>query len=133
MAWDWFVQRLRRFGRDRTARIGGGLAVMFALVAVGLFVVATSGAVSNPTITSDKADYSPGATVTLTGSGWAPGEAVHIVVNDKAGQTWSYATDVTAEPSGGFTSQFQTASQTSDAADIAQSSQLVDNLRNMRL
>jgi Putative Ig domain len=40
-----------------------------------------------PTIQSDKADYSPGELVTLTGSNWQPGESVNIVVNDDAGQT----------------------------------------------
>src|SRR5512135_2321345 len=40
------------------------------------------------TITSDAADYPPGATVTLTGAGWVIGEAVHIFVNDDAGQSW---------------------------------------------
>ena len=35
-----------------------------------------------PTIQSDKADYAPGELVTLTGSGWQPGESVHIIVND---------------------------------------------------
>src|SRR2546422_1604626 len=36
----------------------------------------------NPTIDSDQPDYNPGATVQLTGHNWAPGEAVHIFVND---------------------------------------------------
>src|SRR5439155_27288754 len=54
----------------------------------------------SPSITSDQADYHPGATVTLTGAGWGPGEAVHIFVNDDVGQTWSYNADVTADSSG---------------------------------
>jgi len=65
----------------------------------------TTGA-SLPTIQSDKADYPPGATVTLTGSGWQPGESVHIYVNDNDGQTWSHDTDVTADASGNITDQF---------------------------
>src|SRR5207249_836902 len=48
----------------------------------------------NPTISSDKEDYNPGNTVTLTGHNWGPLEAVHIFVNDDAGRTWSYTTDV---------------------------------------
>jgi hypothetical protein len=63
--------------------------------------------VYSPTIQSDQADYSPGSTVTLTGSGWAPSDAVHIFVNDDVGQTWSYSADVAANGSGGFTVQFQ--------------------------
>jgi hypothetical protein len=62
---------------------------------------------SSPTIASDQADYVPGATVTLAGTGWAADEAVHIFVNDDAGQTWNYSTDVSADSSGGFTVQFQ--------------------------
>src|SRR5438046_172037 len=41
-----------------------------------------------PSITSDKDDYAPGATVTLTGANWQPSEAVHIFVNDDEGKTW---------------------------------------------
>src|SRR6266545_4959752 len=60
-----------------------------------------------PSISSDLADYPPGATVTLTGAGWGPGEAVHIYVNDNAAQTWDYNGDVTADATGGFSKQFQ--------------------------
>src|SRR6266550_4074542 len=49
-----------------------------------------------PSITSDKADYNPGATVTLTGAGWGPGQSVHIFVDDNVGQMWTYSTDVTS-------------------------------------
>jgi hypothetical protein len=41
----------------------------------------------SPTIQSDKANYPPGATVNLSGSGWQAGESVHIVVNDTYGAT----------------------------------------------
>ena len=61
--------------------------------------------VRTPTITSDKADYQPGALVTLTGVGWADGENVHIVVNDTIGQTWKYQSDVVASD-GSFTNSF---------------------------
>jgi len=59
-----------------------------------------------PTITSDKADYPPGATVTLTGTNWANGELVHIVVNDTLGQTWKHVADVTADVGGSLTDVF---------------------------
>ena len=39
-----------------------------------------------PTITSDMADYPPGATVTLTGANWQGDTDVRIVVNDDVGQ-----------------------------------------------
>jgi hypothetical protein len=63
-------------------------------------------AATAPSIVSDKADYAPGETVTLTGSDWQAAESVHIFVNDSDGQTWSYATDVTSDDNGGFTTQF---------------------------
>ncbi|HEX2739762.1 MAG TPA: hypothetical protein VHM69_04890, partial [Rubrobacter sp.] len=60
-----------------------------------------------PTISSDQADYPPGATVTLTGSNWQPGESVHINVNDESGRTWSRDVDVTADESGAIRDEFQ--------------------------
>ena len=65
----------------------------------------TSGTAS-PWIQSDQADYAPGATVTLTGGSWQPGESVHIFVNDDEGQTWSRNVDVTANGDGGITDAF---------------------------
>src|SRR5687768_5739247 len=86
--------------------------VCAALLAVGGTALAlttdTSGNTSPaPTIQSDKEDYTPGSTVTLTGSNWQPGEVVHINVNDDQGQTWSRDVDVTADASGNVTDQFQ--------------------------
>ena len=64
-------------------------------------------AAAAPSIVSDQADYTPGSTVTLMGANWGAQEAVHVLVNDDAGQTWSYSADVTADGSGNFTHQFQ--------------------------
>ena len=64
----------------------------------------------SPSITTDKSDYPPGSTVTLTGAGWGAGESVHVVVNDTVGATWQYTSDVLADPTGGFTLQIQLAS-----------------------
>jgi hypothetical protein len=61
----------------------------------------------NPTLTTDKADYAPGSTVTLTGTGWGVGESIHLFVNDDMGQTWSLNADVLADAAGSFTYQFQ--------------------------
>src|SRR5918993_602293 len=85
--------------------------VCAALLAVGGTAIAITADTSGntapaPTIQSDKADYAPGATVTLTGSGWQPGESVHINVNDDVGQTWSYNHDVTADASGNISDSF---------------------------
>jgi Bacterial Ig-like domain (group 3) len=59
-----------------------------------------------PTIKSDLEDYPPGGLVTLTGTGWQPGESVHIFVNDDWGSSWSRHVDVTADASGAITDQF---------------------------
>jgi len=59
-----------------------------------------------PSVWSDKADYAPGELVTLSGADWAPGEAVHIRVNDDAGETWRRDVDVTADESGALADQF---------------------------
>jgi hypothetical protein len=59
-----------------------------------------------PVITSDKADYAPGELVTLTGTNWANGESVHIVVNDTLGKTWQHTADVVADDAGTFTDVF---------------------------
>ncbi len=59
-----------------------------------------------PTISSDKDDYIAGERVTLAGANWSPGEVVHVIVNDDAGQTWRYETDVTALDDGTFTLAF---------------------------
>src|SRR4051794_22623680 len=89
--------------------IGAVLVLIGGLAASAQLVPSGTGA----SITSDQEDYSPGALVTLTGSGWASGEAVHIVVNDTIGQTWKLvsgqngaAPDPTADGSGTFTYSF---------------------------
>jgi hypothetical protein len=69
-------------------------------------VTPTAAAPISPTISSDKADYNPGATVLLTSHGWHAGEAVHVSVNDDVGQTWAHDVDVTADAAGDFTDQF---------------------------
>ena len=59
-----------------------------------------------PSVWSDKADYAPGEQVALSGANWAPGESVHIRVNDDAGETWRRDVDVTADESGAISDQF---------------------------
>src|SRR5262245_21349000 len=89
--------------RRSRRKVGAALSAMLVLVAAGLLVtmpigasvLGTSGS-GAPTIGSDRPDYAPGSTVTLTGSNWDPdGSAVHIVVNDDAGQTWTHSADPT--------------------------------------
>src|SRR6266498_56422 len=76
------------------------MAAMFSLPAIA------SAADGPPTISSDQADYPPGATVVLTGTNWQAGEVVHITVNDDAGKTWKRDADVTADGAGGIADTF---------------------------
>jgi hypothetical protein len=88
--------------------------VAFALFALCIFTALTVASSSKaaiespppPQVWSDKADYAPGEQVTLSGANWAAGEAVHIRVNDDAGQTWSRDVDVTAADDGTISDQF---------------------------
>src|SRR5918912_4239727 len=87
-------------------RLGSKIALLFVVCSVALLAFAGTALAATPTIQSDQADYNPGATVTLTGSGWQPGESVHIVVNDTYGATWQHTADVTADSSGNITDSF---------------------------
>ena len=62
--------------------------------------------VHRPTIASDRTDYAPGDTVTLSGSDWQPNEAVRVIVDDTRARRWSYTTDVDAGGDGSFTISF---------------------------
>ena len=86
----------------RCAAVAMASAMFFGTVFAPVVVAGPS-----PTISSDQPDYPAGSTVTLTGTGWDAGEAVHIFVNDDAGQTWSHSADVTADDQGGFADAFQ--------------------------
>ena len=66
----------------------------------------TSEPTAAPTISSDKPDYAPGELVTVTGSRWAPGELVHIRVNDNQGETWRRDVDVIAGTDGRIADEF---------------------------
>lgn len=80
-------------------------AAVAASVVVGV-VAAIGGnafATGSPSIASDQADYSPGATVTLTGAGWQGDDSVALVVNDSVGASWSWSDTVTPDSYGNFT------------------------------
>ena len=61
----------------------------------------------SPTIASDKADYPPGATVTITGAGWPAQDAIVVQTDDAIGKTWSNSGNVTSDDNGDFTYSFQ--------------------------
>src|SRR5437763_514500 len=64
------------------------------------------GSTTSPWVASDQADYAPASTVTLTGGNWAPGETVHLFVDDTNGHTWNHSDDVTADDSGAIQDVF---------------------------
>ena len=88
--------------RSRLLLVVLGAFVVFGVAQSGLGLASSAG---TATITADKADYSPGSVVTLTGASWAANEAVHVVVDDSASQSWSYEGDVSADAAGAFTTQ----------------------------
>ncbi len=88
--------------------------LLAAAVAASIFLLVVSASSARaepaaslaPTISSDKVDYAPGETVTLSGSNWQPGELVHLNVNDDQGKTWTRDSDVAADDAGNITDQF---------------------------
>ncbi|RYY98198.1 MAG: hypothetical protein EOO11_08745 [Chitinophagaceae bacterium] len=79
------------------------------LLLLYLFLAAAGRASAQPTLSTDLPDYPPGATVTLTGSGFAPDEIVNVQVlhNDPANPYGTNPADhqpwqVTAGPGGSF-------------------------------
>src|SRR3954454_19667340 len=95
--------------RNGRQRLRFARVVILAALAAGLmfalFPSAGFGS-TQPTIMSDRADYTPGSTVTLTGANWVAGNSVHIVVNDTLGQTWQHVADVTAAGDGSIVDVF---------------------------
>jgi YDG domain len=85
----------------------GALVASFAFA--GGASAMTETASTAPSLVSDKADYAPGSSVTLTGANWGAQEAVHVRVDDNVGQTWQYNGDITADDAGNFTLKFQLA------------------------
>jgi len=105
MAATQTVGWIRSHGRKATAFALFALVLLTALA----FASSSKAAVESPpppSVWSDKADYAPGELVTLSGANWAPGEAVHIRVNDDVGETWRRDVDVTAAEDGTISDQF---------------------------
>jgi hypothetical protein len=94
-------------------------AIVFSMLCIAVFapvaaadettfsaVETLTTAAAAPTIASDQADYAPGSTVTLAGSGWQAGELVRVTVNDDLGQSWARSVDVTADAEGRIADTF---------------------------
>jgi hypothetical protein len=80
--WNGVFQPIDALSTPRSQSIGTPLrlrpAVVVAGGASGSGVVASSEAFTYPTITTDKSDYNPFQAVTITGTGWTPGETVQF-------------------------------------------------------
>ena len=91
-------------------RIFGRIAIV--VVSVGMlwlnegFLVPAEASGTVPTINSDKADYSAGELVTLTGTGWTGDATVHLDVNDTLGKTWEHTADVPVDANGNISESF---------------------------
>jgi uncharacterized protein (DUF2141 family) len=81
----------------RSLTTGSALPLKAAVVVAGgmsgVGVNATAEVMTYATVTTDQANYLPGQTVTITGTGWAPGETVQLVFHE----------DPTLEPDFTFT------------------------------
>ena len=64
--------------------------------------IAMDDAVTGATVTTDKPDYMPGETVTITGAGFSAGELVDLVLVEDAQLHEPRAWTVTADANGGF-------------------------------
>jgi len=87
----------------------GSIVLSLTLLGVpaqAMLAPTSASTVSQPSVTSDLADYTPASLVTLTGAGWQAGEAIHFFVNDDKGEIWSYQSDAVADGDGGVTVQF---------------------------
>ena len=95
-----------RMSRMWRALVALQTALLIFALAVPAGVALAAPSVTGATIASDKADYAPGETVTLTGAGWAAGESVRLVVNDTDGARWQRDVTVTATAAGAITDVF---------------------------
>lgn len=79
--------------RSNWSIAGAILATFFAVAAYA----------QAPTIATDKPDYAPGEVVTITGTGWQPGETVTIVLHEDPFTHEDRTLFATADGSGSFT------------------------------
>src|SRR5437762_2763652 len=76
-----------------------GLLALGSVVAVAAFSARASAA----TVATDQPDYHPGQTVTITGSGWEPGETVDMVLQEDPPLDPDLALTSVADSNGDFT------------------------------
>ena len=69
-------------GADPYSPAGPAITQPAAPTAVAHFSLTSNGDGVGPTVTTDKEDYQPGDTVTISGSGWLAGETVELVIEE---------------------------------------------------
>jgi Bacterial Ig-like domain (group 3)/Galactose oxidase, central domain len=79
------------------ALVAGGVNSQHEVLAASALVSS-----SQATVTTDKFDYPPGRTVTITGAGWQPGESVVMVLHEEPETHPDVTVSSTADPAGGF-------------------------------
>ena len=84
-----------------------GAALPLMMILASFMTPVTAQAVDgSPSIASDQTDYSPGATVILTGAGWQGDASVHLNVNDAIDRTWERNVDVVVAADGSVSDSF---------------------------
>jgi len=95
------------FGLQPPAAASGAAADARGGSADGQVVLVTA-AQRVASVTTDKADYSPGETVTFTGSGWKPGEVVTLLLHEDPTMHGDGTLTATADPLGNiFNNEFK--------------------------
>jgi hypothetical protein len=96
-----FVLKSKKHGR----KLSMILLLLAVLTISAMLVMASARAEGTATISTDKADYSPGETVTIYGSVFAANASVTLTVTrpDNSTNTWS----VTSDSSGAFTTTYE--------------------------
>ncbi len=92
-----FGSRKRGLYRGRG---GWRIGCWVAALALGGLMAATARAQGGPTIATDKGDYSPGSLVQVSGSGWQPGESIHLVLDESPATHPRLERDVVADGEG---------------------------------
>src|SRR5574340_615730 len=82
------------------------LLTILTLALGGFMTASAQDSPPPPVIVTDKADYLPGETVTVTGSGWVDDLQVSLYVDDTPESPWYYAATVDVATDGSFTWSF---------------------------
>src|SRR5262249_54328200 len=81
-------------------------AVLLVVVFVFALMPSAGFGTLQPTISSDKADYTAGSLVKLDGTNWTGDSSVTIFVDDASGHTWQHTADVPVAADGTIHDEF---------------------------